>query len=86
MSAAIENTVMSVGERLIEEGHRRGLEEGRQEGLREGRVSVLLALLGQRFGEVGSRTSERLAQASLEQLDVWTRRLLAARSLDEVFE
>jgi hypothetical protein len=82
MSAAIERTIMSVGEKLIEEGR----QEGRQEGLREGRVSLLLAMLAQRFGELGTRDVERLAHASLEQLDTWGRRLLAARSLDEVFE
>ena len=36
--------------------------------------------------ELGTRDVERLAHASLEQLDTWGRRLLAARSLDEVFE
>jgi hypothetical protein len=82
MSAAIERTIMSVGERLIEEGHRRGLEEG----LHEGRVSLLLVQLAHRFGELGTRDVERLAHGSLEQLDTWGRRLLAARSLDEVFE
>jgi hypothetical protein len=66
---------------LREEGWQKGRREGRQEGLHE----LMARLLRKRFGELSEPVRTRLRNASLEQLETWTDRLLDAGSLDEVF-
>src|SRR5262249_26284377 len=74
--------VKTVGERLIEKGHRAGRKEGREEGREEGRAEgreealaelreLLLLQLGQRFGQVSERARKRIAAAPAEQLSRW---------------
>ena len=53
--------------------------------LGQGRVEVLLELLRLRFGRVSAATRARVEAGRPEQLAVWTKRILTARSLDEVF-
>jgi hypothetical protein len=60
---------------------RMGLERGRQ----EGEVAVLRRLLTRRFGVLPTWVEERLTQASLQELERWTDRILEARQLEEVF-
>lgn len=80
---------------ITEEAERRGrvegLREGRVEGLREGRVEhareTLLRLLRLRFGPaLPPATAERVAAASLADVDGWLERIVAAASLEAVFE
>jgi hypothetical protein len=61
------------------------LEEGRQEGRREGEAAVLLRLLERRFPCLPKEVHERIEAAGTDQLLRWAERVLAARSLDEVF-
>ena len=68
-------------EEALELGRLGGLQEGRQ----EGRRTVLLQLLNFRFGDLPAHVEERLASASQHQLDLFTRRILSAPSLDDVF-
>lgn len=68
---------MTAGQLLIEQGR----QEGRQEGFRE----LLLQLLRQRFGgQVDAQVERRIAGASTEQVETWTRRVLSAATLDEL--
>jgi predicted transposase/invertase (TIGR01784 family) len=69
-------------------GRMEGEAKGRMEGEVEGRSAVLLRLLAKRFGpeSVGSKTQERLRTADPEQFDLWTERILDARTIDEVFD
>ena len=73
----------------LQEGRQVGLQEGRQvgmqEGLRLGLASLLLTLLSQRFGEVPAWVPEKLNSASTEVLETWGRKVLEARSVDDVF-
>jgi flagellar biosynthesis/type III secretory pathway protein FliH len=66
-------------------GIERGLQQGRQEGLQQGEVTVLRRLLSRRFGPLPAWAEERLAQASLQELEQWTDRVLEAPQLDAVF-
>ena len=66
------------------EGRDQGRKEGRDQGRKEGRVQILLEQLSLRFGRLSSAARTHVQAASAEQLDAWARRVLTARSLDEV--
>ncbi|WP_437599249.1 hypothetical protein WMF28_41115 [Sorangium sp. So ce590] len=70
----------------LDEGRRAGLDEGRRAGLDEGQRAVLLHQLRTRFGDVPEARREQILAASGERLAVWAERILAARTLDELFE
>ena len=63
-----------------------GLEEGRQEGRQEGESKLLRKLLERRFGALPPWAGERIAAAGEEELERWAENLLAADSLDAVFD
>jgi hypothetical protein len=89
ISNDVWETPSMLAERMIQweqEFMQRGRQEGRQEGRKEGEATVLLHLLRKRFGELPEQVGARLRGASLEQLDSWLERLLAAASLEEVLQ
>lgn len=59
-------------------------EEGRREGLLEGRRTLLLKLLGVRFGGLSNAATARVNSADSTELDVWAERVLTAGTLAEV--
>src|SRR5439155_1425209 len=64
VSVEAEDTVMTAGERLIEQGIQQGIEQGERK--------LLLYQLRRRFGEdVNAATEQRIATASGEQLELW---------------
>jgi len=69
------------GEELMGTIAEKWLQEGRQ----EGEANSLARLLERRFGAVPDAVRERVATASLEQLDTWLDAVIDAESLDEVF-
>jgi len=56
-----------------------------QEGMQKGEANTLARQLERRFGAVPDAVRERVATASLEQLDTWLDAVIDAESLDEVF-
>nr|VFJ70535.1 MAG: protein of unknown function (DUF4351) [Candidatus Kentron sp. DK] len=52
----------------------------------EGNLENLERLLTKRFGSLDPETRNRLNTARLEQLDLWTDRILDAPTVDAVFE
>jgi predicted transposase/invertase (TIGR01784 family) len=60
--------------------------EGVREGMQQGEGSLLRRLLTRRFGVLPSSIETLLAEANLDQLEIWGDRVLDARSLDEVFQ
>jgi predicted transposase/invertase (TIGR01784 family) len=73
-----KETIVTVGQQLIQQG----LEKGRQEGL----ARMLLLLVRQRFGtDVTSHVEQRIAAASIEQLEAWSLRLAPAATLSDLF-
>ena len=84
-----QEAIVTAGQLLIEQGRQQGREEGRQQGREEGRKDfqeVLLQLLRQRFGDqVDSTVERRVIEASLEQVQAWTKRVLSAATLSELF-
>ncbi len=62
------------------------LQGARREGIQQGEALVLERLLVKRFGVLPEDMRQRLTQASTEQLETWTDRLLDAPTINAVFE
>lgn len=76
-----KDTIMTAGERLIQQGEELGI----QKGIEQGERAVLLRLLRQRFGgQVAPDTERRLATASTDQLATWVERMLSTATLTEL--
>lgn len=73
----------------LRQGRREGLQEGLEHGLEQGRaegaVWLLERQLEQRFGPLPKTARNRLAKASVAQLEAWSDALVAAQSLRQVF-
>jgi hypothetical protein len=68
-----KDTIVTVGQQIREEGRQQGFQE------------LLLRLLRQRFGhEVDAHVEQRVATASVEQIETWTARVLSAATLAEL--
>jgi hypothetical protein len=68
-----EETIMTMGERLM------------QKGAEQAQRNNLLSLLRQRFGALPVAVAERIDAAGFADLERWFKRVLPARSLDDVF-
>ncbi|MEK6987332.1 MAG: DUF4351 domain-containing protein, partial [Candidatus Thermoplasmatota archaeon] len=77
--------LMSTAERLRKEGKAEGQAEGEATGRTQHAVETVLRLLTRRFGEPAASIVVRVRGASLVDLDLWTERILDARTLDDVF-
>jgi predicted transposase/invertase (TIGR01784 family) len=79
LSTNKRDTIMTLAERL----HQQGLQEGRL----EGKQNILQRLLAKRFGNsiLGIGLQERLRSATPEELDTWTERILDASTIDDIF-
>ncbi|MBC8456489.1 MAG: DUF4351 domain-containing protein [Deltaproteobacteria bacterium] len=70
---------------LIERGRREGIQLGRQQGIQQGKQSILLQLLGAKFGQLPESVGEEIRAITNEQeLDQLSLRILTANSLDEM--
>ena len=67
------------------EGRMEGRMEGRKEGLRMGKADLLKGLASQRFGDLPQSAVERFDRADVDTLDRWSRHLLDAKRLDDIF-
>jgi len=63
-----------------------GKVEGRVEGKFEGSVGIFILLLEKRFGKIPPDILEKIEQVDAAQIEVWSLRLLDARTLDEIFK
>jgi len=92
-----KDTIVTAGERLIQQGVQQGIQQGVQQGIQQGvqqgiqqgvqqgERTLLLRLLRKRFGnEVNAETERRLATASPEQINTWAERVLSAVTLTEL--
>jgi hypothetical protein len=70
----------------MQEGMSKGMQEGMSKGMREGEARLLLRVLASRFGELPQSVQVRVQQADVSQLERWGDRLLAARTLEDLFE
>ena len=70
---------------LLKEAEERGIEKGIEQGRTEGEAKILQKLLKLRFGPLSATLEARISQASTEEIECWTDRILEAASLDDVF-
>jgi predicted transposase/invertase (TIGR01784 family) len=76
-----KDTIVTAAQQYIEQGRQQGI----QQGIQRGESAVLLRLVRQRFGDaVDPQIEQRIATASIEQLDTWTARVLSAATLAEL--
>lgn len=84
-----EDIMLSVADQLIKQGFDKGIEDGIEKGIEKGRMaerrSMLLRLLGGRFGAVPDQVAARVTAAPLAQLEDWFDRSIDAATLDDVF-
>ena len=71
---------------ILQEGRQEGRQKGLQEGRQEGEVALLIRLLVKRFGNVSESVESRLIQASIADLELWSDRILEAKSLTDIFD
>jgi Domain of unknown function (DUF4351) len=75
-------------ERVMEwtrEWEQNGIRKGREEGRREGEATLLIRQLEFKFGPLRPGDLARIDAADSERLLQWGERVLAARSMEEVF-
>ena len=77
----IGQRIERIKEEIAHQARSKGLQEGRQ----EGRQAMLKELIQHKFGELGPELDIRLRQASRDDLVAWSRRMLTATTLDEIF-
>ena len=86
---AIMSTASQVYEQIRNDGRQEGRQEGREEGREEGRLvgrrDVLREQIVERFGKMPSEAIAKLDCASYEQLRAWSKRVLTAATIDDVF-
>jgi hypothetical protein len=56
-----------------------------RQGMAEGRAEILSAQLEEKFGRLPARTSARLRKATSEETLRWSRKVLTASTLKDVF-
>lgn len=93
--SSIERIGMEIGmkkgmeqgmEQGMAQGMARGMVQGVAQGRREGLSEALAFMLAQRFGELDFAVNDRLAAADAKQLTAWTKNVLSAATLSEVFD
>jgi hypothetical protein len=80
LGSQAEEAYVTTAEMLRAEGR----VEGRVEGEARGRAEALVQLLTLKFGPLPPAVLDAVHGASVDQLETWTGRVLAARTLDDV--
>ncbi len=61
-------------------------QQGMKQGMQQGEGILLRRQLTRRFGVLPDDVVFRLAQANIEQLEIWGDRVLDAKTLDDIFQ
>jgi hypothetical protein len=69
----------------IEQGIEKGIARGIEKGIQQGLAQSLQRQLNRRFGPLSAEVTRQLENATPEQLETWTDRVLDARTIEEVF-
>ena len=76
---------MTAADQLMERGREQGLKQGVEQVVEQGRREMLLDLLRERFGALPNAAVARVTAAGLAELRAWSKRVLTAPGLDDVF-
>lgn len=74
------------GMRYVTSFERISIEKAMEKGIGQGRAQTLARLLSRRFGPLPEAARARLAEATAEQLELWTDRVLDAPTLQAVLD
>ena len=77
--------VTSIEQLGLERGMEQGMQQGLQRGLQKGQAKMLASLLSHRFGELPPWAHAKLDSGSDEQLETWSKALLSAETVADVF-
>jgi hypothetical protein len=66
-------------------GLARGMEQGLKQGVQQGQAKLLATLSNHRFGELPAWAQAKLDSGSDAQLEAWSKDLLSAGTVAEVF-
>ena len=80
-----DTSLMTTAQRLRQEGLTQGLTQGLNQGRTQGQALTLIRQLTRRFGPLPAELLQRVQSAASRDLDLWTDRVLDARTLPEVF-
>ena len=72
--------------RGYERAFERAFERGFKLGLVQGVQLIVLQMLDQRFGPLPAKVAKRIDRATFAELNIWSARLLDAKTLAEVFQ
>ena len=72
-------------ERGMKKGMQQGMQQGIEKGIQQGLAQGLRRQLSRRFGPLSPEVTRQLEHATPEQLEIWSDRVLDARTLGEVF-
>jgi predicted transposase YdaD len=80
----VEEEVVTLADRLREEGRLNGERMGRAEGELRQQRKIVIKLLTLRFGPLSDATVDRINAAGMDQLEIWSERVLTAATLAEM--
>lgn len=86
LSTSTGEKIMTPAEQLIERGKQYGMQQGIQQGKVEGRQALLMELLNCRFPSAQASYENRVKNAQDDDLLLWSKKILSAKSVEEVFE
>ena len=69
----------------IQLGRDEGIQLGRDEGVLIGEIKLIKKMLSNRFGTPSPEVLQKLENATAEELDAWSDRILEAKSIEDVF-
>ncbi|MBS0350819.1 MAG: hypothetical protein JSR33_06500, partial [Proteobacteria bacterium] len=78
LSPALGNEIMTLAQQFRL--------EGQHQGIHQGEVAVMTTLLKHRFNHIPESYLTRLKQADNDTLLTWSKKILDAKTLEEVFE
>mgnify|MGYP001377254988 CR=1 FL=1 len=89
----VEEAAMTIAEQLRQEGIQQGMQQGIQQGMQQGMQQgeqeatkkVFLELLKEKFPDVSTDVSEKANHANVTELLNWTKHVLKANSVEEIF-
>lgn len=80
-----EEMLSKAAAQIMEKGRVEGRVEGRLEGARDGKAQLVLRQIERKFGLLQDERRVRVRNAAEAELDLWSDRVLDAKSVEEVF-
>jgi len=75
----------SFSQRYEQQGIEKGIQQGMQQGMQQGEAAMLLLLVETKFGSPSAQTIKRIETADSQTLLLWSKRIIAANSLNDIW-